>query len=102
MIKSAGAKMTLTINIPQEIEQRLKTAAMRLGLDEAEYATRLIEQSLPPVSQSVDQATLDLLASWDAEDLSDDPAELARRERDWTEFSTSMNKHSLSARRVYP
>ncbi len=58
--------MTLTINIPQEIEQRLKTAATRLGLDEAEYATRLIEQSLPPVSQSVDQATLDLLASWDA------------------------------------
>lgn len=94
--------MTLTLNIPQEIEQRLKSAAMRLGLDEAEYATRLIEQSLPPATQSVDRATLDLLASWDAEDLCDDPAELARRERDWTEFSTSMNKHSLSARAIYP
>jgi hypothetical protein len=94
--------MTLTINIPQEIEQRLKTAAARLGVDEAEYARRLIEQSLPPITQSVDQATLDLLASWDAEDSSDDPAELAQRESDWTEFSTSMNKHSLSARPVYP
>jgi hypothetical protein len=94
--------MTLTITIPQEIEQRLKTAAARLGIDEAECARRLIEQSLPAATQSVDQATLDLLARWDAEDLSDDPAELARRESDWTEFRTSMNKHSLSARPVYP
>jgi hypothetical protein len=94
--------MTLTINIPQEIEQRLQTAAARLGIDAEEYARRLIEQSLPPAMQSVDRATLELLATWDAEDLSDDPAELARRESDWREFSTSMNKHSLSARLVYP
>ena len=94
--------MTLLRNIDGQAEQRLKIAATRLGLDEAEYAMRLIEQNLPPVSRSVDQATLNLLASWDAGDVSDDPAELARRERDWTEFSASMNKHSLSARPVYP
>ena len=94
--------MTLTITIPPETERRLKTEAARLGVDETEFATRLIEQGLPKPRPVVDQATLDLLAKWDAEDATDDPAEIARRQGEWEEFSKSMNENSISGRLVYP
>lgn len=97
--------MTLTLNISPQLEARLRNEAARLGVTEAEYASRLLEQSLsaaaaPPAP--ADQATLDLLARWDAEDATDDPAELARRQREWERFKRAMNENSLSGRPVYP
>lgn len=95
--------MTLTIsNIPPEIEQRLRREAARVGLDEAEFVKRLIEKALPSSERTVDRATLDLLAAWDAEDETDDPAEITRRQREWEELRKSMNENSLSGRPVYP
>ena len=96
--------MTLTIDISSETQSRLKNEAARLGIDEAEYARRLIEQSLPRAKTppAIDQATLDLFARWDVEDQTDDPAEIARRKKQWEEFRDSMNEHSLSSRKVYP
>jgi len=38
--------MTITIDIPAESHERMKSEAQRLGLHEAEYARRLIEQQL--------------------------------------------------------
>jgi hypothetical protein len=40
--------MTLMIPISSETARRLRSEAARLGVDEAEFARRLIEQSLPP------------------------------------------------------
>lgn len=98
--------MTLTISdLPPEVERRLKSEAARLGVDEAEYVKRLIQQGLPATDEPtrfVDRATLDLVAQWDAEDATDDPAELARRAREWEQFRKSMNEDSLSGRPVYP
>ena len=95
--------MTLTIEIPPETEKRLKTEAARLGIPETEYAKQAIERSLPPETPViVDQATLDLLAQWDKEDETDDPAEIARRQEEWEEFRKSMNAHSISGRPIYP
>jgi hypothetical protein len=98
--------MTLTIgNLSPEAEELLKSEAARAGVDQAEYARRLIEQGLRRGTKPdalADQATLDLLARWDAEDETTDPAELSRRQRDWEEFRKSMNEHSLSNRAVYP
>lgn len=96
--------MTLTITIPPELESRLKSEAARVGMNETEYAKRLLEQGLvsAPAQPVVDQATLDLLAKWDAEDATDDPAEIARRQEEWEEFRKSMNEDSLSGRPIYP
>ena len=94
--------MTLTINIPPETERQLKMEAARAGIDETEYARRLIEQALPQPKPVADEATLDLLAQWDAEDATEDPAEIARRQREWEEFRKSMNQNSISGRPVYP
>lgn len=96
--------MTLEIEIPAETERRLKSEAARIGVDEAEYARRLVERGLPDSRPApvADQATLDLLAKWEAEDATDDPAEIARRHEEWEAFRRSMNANSLSGRPVYP
>lgn len=41
-----GSMTLILSDIPKEIEQRLKTEAARSGMDEAAFATRLIEQGL--------------------------------------------------------
>src|ERR1700722_15079580 len=99
--------MTLKITFPPETENRLKTEAARLGVDEAEYSRRVIEQSLPPNSAPVDQATVDLLAEWAREDQTSDPAEIARREREFEELKAAMNRNRVEsggadARKVFP
>jgi uncharacterized protein YhaN len=97
--------MTITVQIPPEAEARLRSAAAQLGVDAAEYAQRLIEQGLSQLcaaSPAADRATAELLARWDAEDATSDPAEIARRQQEWEEFRNSMNTNSLSGRPIYP
>lgn len=38
--------MTITIEIPPELEQKLRNEAMRMGLPVDDYARRLLEESL--------------------------------------------------------
>ena len=45
--------MTLSINIPPEVERRLKEEAARQGIDEAEYARRVVERSLQPAGPRI-------------------------------------------------
>jgi hypothetical protein len=101
--------MVLSINIPPDAESRLKSEAERQGLEVAEYVARLVVEHLPtPAAGPVrDQATLDLLAQWDREDATDDPEEIARRERDWEELREALNRNRLesggpNARKVFP
>ena len=95
----------MTLTLRAEIEARLMEEASRQGLDPAEYAGRLIEQGLP--RQGPNQATLDLLARWDAEDATDDPEEIARRRREAEEFMQSLARTRVdmegpNARKLWP
>jgi Protein of unknown function (DUF3866) len=47
IIASGGAQMTLTIDLPQELEERLRREAEKRGLTVSEYTRHLIEQQLP-------------------------------------------------------
>jgi hypothetical protein len=99
--------MTLSINIAPDVERRLKEEAARQGIDAAEYAKRVVERSLPAVVGTRDQATLDLLAQWDREDQTDDPAEIERRNREFEELKESLNRNRLesggpNARKIFP
>ncbi len=81
----------------------MQDEARRKGIDAAEYASKLLEQALP----HPDQATLDLLAKWKAEDCTDDPEEIARREAEFEEFKAGMNRNQIesdgpNARIPYP
>lgn len=95
----------LTISLPPEVEDRLKVEASRKGLESADYARKLIEDALskPPI----DQVTLDLLKQWDLEDATDDPEEIARRQKETAEFMEGMNRNRLEmegplSRKIYP
>ena len=95
--------MVLTISLSPESEARLRTKAAALGQPLDAYATRVLEEAAAsPAATSIDQSTVDLLRSWNAEDATDDPAELAAREREWEEFAASINAHHPSNRKVYP
>ncbi len=95
----------LTVDLPLEIEHRLKWEATRQGMDAADYARKLLEAALS--MPAVDQATIDLLDQWDREEATDDPQELARRQHDVEEFKEAMNRNRLEmegpqSRKIYP
>ena len=76
---AAANDMTLSIDIDERVKARLDEEARRRGIGPADYARQLIEQSLPPGNgDEPNRATLELLARWDREDQTDDPAELER------------------------
>jgi predicted DNA-binding protein len=56
--------MTLAIDIPPELEQRLVNEARRLGVPPAEYARQLLQQSVPDPRSEI-AATEDLDAALD-------------------------------------
>jgi len=100
--------MTLMIDLNAQTERELKRAAHRQGLPPETYAKQLIEAHLPALEEGeVDQATLALLAQWDAEDASTDTAEMKERQKDVADFKRALNanrRHSEGpkARKVYP
>ena len=100
--------MSLTINLNAETESRLKTAATRRGVKPEVYASQIIEENLPNANAGgSDQATLDLLARWDAEDETTDSQEIESRANDLDGFKKAMNENRLNAegpasRKIYP
>ena len=93
--------MRLTIDIPPDLEQRLRHTAARDGVDAAEYVRRVLLEKLGGEA-APDEATLQLLCAWDAEDATEDPRELQSRQKDWERFKQALNESHSSNRRVYP
>src|SRR5712691_4775361 len=74
--------MTLILDLPPEVESRLRGEAERNGQPAEEYVLRLIDQSLPEKLTEKQHALIAMLDAWDKEDETDDPAEVAARR--WT------------------
>jgi hypothetical protein len=81
----------LTIKLPPEVEKRLQGEASRQGLAAEEFVQKLIVEHLPPTNGSSSLA--ELFAEWEAEDGTDDPAEVARRNQEVEEFKEAMNRN---------
>ena len=81
--------MSLIIDLTPEEEARLRAAAANQGVEPAEVARRVLVEHLPALSHGA--STLELFAAWDAEDATDDPAELAARNREWEDLKSSLN-----------
>jgi hypothetical protein len=100
--------MSLIVDLNAEAESRLKTAATRRGMKPEVYAKKIIEENLPATADAAnDQATLDLLTRWDAEDATTDPDEIISRRKQVDEFKQAVNKNRLQAegpmaRKIYP
>ena len=100
----------MTIALAPQTEARLKAEASRRGVDPAVLANELIERALPsaiPRLGEPDLATIALLEQWEREDHTDDPEEIARRQREFEEFKEAMNRNRLEmegpqSRKIYP
>ena len=99
----------MTITLPPNLESRLRDEARRLGIDAGEYARRLIEQHLEPQRPAapVNGATIDVLDRWEAENATDDPAELALRRQEGEEFMQNLARNRRDtegpgARKIWP
>jgi len=95
----------MTITIPPELESRLKHAASQRGVEADRFAQQLIEQGLSKPRPN--QATLDLLAEWDLEEATTDPAEIERRREEAEQFMRSLTRSRVEtegpgARKLWP
>jgi len=95
--------MTLNVSLSPEAEASLRQKAAAAGQPLDVYASHVLEQIATNGSEpAADQGTIELLRAWNAEDATNDAAELAARQRDWEEFAASINAHHSSNRKVYP
>ena len=94
--------MSITIELTPAEEARLQAAAASRGVSVTECARRLLTAHLPPCASG--DRTLELFAQWAAEDATDDPAEIARRNREWEEFraNTNATRAAAGSRPLYP
>lgn len=114
----------MAIQLDPPVEARLREAATTRGVGADEYASRLIEEHLPPPQnmpeetghsglntdpalvdsrEQASQATLDIFEQWkaeDAKDHTDDPEVMARRQAEWEEFQDQLyrNRYGMSRR----
>lgn len=92
--------MTLTIQLPKDVAESLRRAAGQQGIDPGEYAARLIRDNLPVAERSA--ALRAMFAEWAAEDATDDPAEIGRRNEEWAELRAALNANRISERKLFP
>ena len=80
----------LTITLPEKLEERLRGEAARHGAEPAEFALKVLDERLP---ERMGTGTLaELFAEWAAEDATDDPAEIRRRNEEFEELKRAMNE----------
>jgi len=103
--------MTLAVELSSVAERRLAALAQAEGVDLPTLATRLLESEArrlsPAEGKKKNQATLDLLQKWDAEEATDDPDELTKRRRELDEFMRAIDEsrqlmEGPSYRKIYP
>ena len=89
--------MTLKLDLPPDLERRLKSEAERRGMEPEVYALGLIEERLAPQA-TPNNSLARLFAQWEAEDATNDPEEIARRQREWEELRKALNEDHGSFR----
>jgi len=91
----------LTIDLEPEVEERLERLACSQGVDPTQYARRLIEEHLPEAGED---PLVALMQAWTAEDATEDPAELAARDREWEELKANLNANRAATgeRQLFP
>ena len=86
--------MTLTIELPPDVERWLLREGQLHGMTATDYAKQLIEKSLPNACES---SLAELVNAWVREDASDDPEELKARDVETLEFKSRMNANRVSS-----
>src|SRR5438477_7441081 len=101
--------MTLAISLSPSAEERLAKKAKAEGIDLPTLAANVLEAEAARLTEepNPNQSTIDLLKRWDAEDATDDPQELARRQREGEELMRNLAQNRIdsegpNARKLWP
>ncbi len=91
--------MTLTLELPPEVEGALAEEARREGTTPEQLVLKDLRRRYQ-VPEPRPDTMLELFAKWEAEDATDDPDELARRNQEWetTKAALESNRFSLEGR----
>ena len=98
----------MTLTLKPETEARLRTLAARRGQAPEEVIDALVRREdgeAPPADQSpqippIADPTLALFAQWAEEDKTDDPEEIARRQKEGDELLARLQENRLSLHRI--
>ena len=74
-----------------------KTEAKNLKPDATSEATPQISRQRPASNDILDTATLDLLATWRLQDITENPADLQAAEQELAEFKKAVNEGRSAA-----
>ena len=91
--------MTVTIDLKPDLEARLQEQARASELTLADYLVKLVEEA---AGAARNQAAAALLATWDKEDATDDPAEIDARRAEWEALKVALNEARSSAPKGEP
>lgn len=102
--------MTITIDLPPEMEGELAREAQRQGTTPERLALEGLRQLYMPdipgqpapasgIAETL-SPTLALFAKWAEEDATDDPEEIRRRQREGDELLAALRENPLSLRRL--
>jgi hypothetical protein len=96
--------MTLTIDVTPESLTRLEAQAQEEGKPLEEFLRSELERLAAPTLTAKQKAAIALLDAWRAEDATEDPDELARRDAELEEFKANINANRAATgeRRIYP
>jgi len=105
--------MKLSIDLTPALEARLRDEAKRQGVAPEVYAVSVLERQLrngptplgnlaAPKPAPGGNSLSALFTEWAAEDATDDPEEIARRQREWEELKRSINANHGSYREPIP
>lgn len=78
--------MTLTLELTPQEECRVREAKAR-GID----VQTLLKGVIASLPEPIEDRTNELFAQWEAEDATDDPAEIEAAERELAEFKANIN-----------
>jgi hypothetical protein len=90
--------MTVTIDLKPELEARLQEQARARALTLDDYVAKLVEEA---AGAAKNRAAMELLASWETEDATEDTAELEARRADWEALKAAMNEGRSSDRALF-
>jgi PleD family two-component response regulator len=91
--------MTLTIDLPDDLAKELGREATRRGMEPAPFAMQILRENLSAAERS--RSLRALFEQWAAEDATDDPVELARRQQEWEELKKALNENRTSGRKLF-